>query len=173
MCIRDRFWQVGTPYPFPEELAATFAEGLDEVLVLEELDHVLEDALLVHAGRTHATYEVRGRLTGDARDRGENDVDDCAARIARFLGIPQVIAPAAGAPSESYSASPVPAQPVSYTHLILEELLVCQAVQLLKAQILFAYGARRMHAGAQVQRCLLYTSIDAAHDVDYVRKSVR
>ncbi len=30
-----RFWQVGTPYPFPEELAATFAEGLDEVLVLE------------------------------------------------------------------------------------------------------------------------------------------
>ena len=111
-----RFWQVGTPYPFPEELAATFAEGLDEVLVLEELDHVLEDALLVHAGRTHATYEVRGRLTGDARDRGENDVDDCAARIARFLGIPQVIAPAAGAPSESYSASPVPAQqPVSAT----------------------------------------------------------
>ncbi len=50
----------------------------------------------MHAGRTHATYEVRGRLTGDARDRGENDVDDCAARIARFLGIPQVIAPAAG-----------------------------------------------------------------------------
>lgn len=111
-----RFWQVGTPYPFPEEMAATFAEGLEEVLVLEELDHVLEDALLAHAGRTHASYEVRGRLTGDARDRGENDVDDCAARIALFLGIPQVIAPAAGAPSESYSVSPVPAQqPASAT----------------------------------------------------------
>ena len=24
-----RFWQVGTPYTLPEELAATFAEGLD------------------------------------------------------------------------------------------------------------------------------------------------
>lgn len=82
-----RFWQVGTPYPFPEETAAKFVEGLDQVLVLEELDHVLEDALLVHAGRTHASYEVRGRLTGDARDRGENDVDDIAQRIARFLGI--------------------------------------------------------------------------------------
>ena len=59
---------------------------------------------------------MRGRLTGDARDRGENDVDDCAARIALFLGIPQVIAPAAGAPSESYSVSPVPAQqPASAT----------------------------------------------------------
>ncbi len=73
----------GNALPVPGGAAATFAEGLDEVLVLEELDHVLEDALLVHAGRTHASYEVRGKLTGDARDRGENDVDDCAARIAR------------------------------------------------------------------------------------------
>ena len=108
-----RFWQVGTPYPFPEELAATFAEGLDEVLVLEELDHVLEDALLVHAGRTHASYEVRGRLTGDARDRGENDVDDCAARIALFLGIPQVLAPAMPAPASPTAASAASASATS------------------------------------------------------------
>ena len=108
-----RFWQVGTPYPFPEEMAATFAEGLEEVLVLEELDHVLEDALLAHAGRTHASYEVRGRLTGDARDRGENDVDDCAARIALFLGIPQVIAPAAGAPASPTAASAASASATS------------------------------------------------------------
>lgn len=80
-----RFWQVGTPYPFPEETAARFTEGLDEVLVVEELDHVLEDELLRFAGRTHAGFEVRGKLTGDARDRGENDVDDIAERIAAFL----------------------------------------------------------------------------------------
>lgn len=82
-----RFWQVGTPYPFPEETAARFTGGLDEVLVVEELDHVLEDELLRFAGRTHAAFAVRGKLTGDARDRGENDVDDLAARIARFLDI--------------------------------------------------------------------------------------
>ena len=82
-----RFWQVGTPYPFPEETAARFAEGLDQVLVLEELDHVLEDELLRFAGRTHAAFEVRGKLTGDARDRGENDVDDVARRIAAFFGM--------------------------------------------------------------------------------------
>ena len=82
-----RFWQVGTPYPFPEETAARFTEGLDEVLVVEELDHVLEDELLRFAGRTHAAFAVRGKLTGDASDRGENDVDDLAARIARFLDI--------------------------------------------------------------------------------------
>ena len=82
-----RFWQVGTPYPFPEETAARFAEGLDQVLVLEELDYVLEDELLRFAGRTHAALEVRGKLTDDARDRGENDVDDIARRIAAFFGV--------------------------------------------------------------------------------------
>lgn len=80
-----RFWQVGTPYPFPEEAAAAFTQGLEAILVLEELDHVLEDALLVYAGRTHATYDVFGKMTGDARDRGENDVDDTVARIASFF----------------------------------------------------------------------------------------
>ena len=84
-----RFLQVGTPYPFPEETVAAFAEGLDQILVLEELDHVLEEGLLTFAGRTHASFEVKGRLTGDARDRGENDVDDIAARIAAFLGTSQ------------------------------------------------------------------------------------
>ena len=103
-----RFWQVGTPYPFPEELAAQFAEGLEQVLVLEELDHVLEDALLVHAGRTHAAYEVKGKLTGDTRDRGENDVDDSAARIAAFLGIPAA-APAAAPASYDARAAPIAA----------------------------------------------------------------
>ncbi|QOS68361.1 4Fe-4S binding protein [Eggerthella guodeyinii] len=106
-----RFWQVGTPYPFPEETAARFVEGLDQVLVLEELDHVLEDALLVHAGRTHAAFEVRGRLTGDARDRGENDVDDIAQRIARFLGIPDAAAPTAAPTAYAAEDDPLPVRP--------------------------------------------------------------
>ena len=104
-----RFWQVGAPYPFPEELAEQFAEGLDEMLVLEELDHVLEDALLVHAGRTHATYEVRGRLTGDARDRGENDVDDIAQRIARYLGISETPKTGTNVSRETFSYDAVAA----------------------------------------------------------------
>lgn len=105
-----RFWQVGTPYPFPEELASRFTQGLDQVLVLEELDHVLEDALLVHAGRTHATYEVKGKLTGDTRDRGENDVDDCAVRIAAFFGIPQA-APAPARATYDTADDPLPVRP--------------------------------------------------------------
>ena len=103
-----RFWQVGTPYPFPEETAARFAEGLDQVLVLEELDHVLEDELLRFAGRTHAALEVRGRLTGDARDRGENDVDDIAARIASFLGVSGAVPDASAAAA---CDEPLPVRP--------------------------------------------------------------
>ena len=82
-----RFMQIGTPYPFPEDALATFAHGLGDILVIEELDYVLEDALVRYAGRTHASFNVHGKLTGEARDRGENDVDDIAARIERFLGL--------------------------------------------------------------------------------------
>ena len=80
-----RFMQIGTPYPFPEQAFARFAEGLTDIMVIEELDYVLEDELLRFAGRTHAAYAVHGKLTGEALDRGENDVDDIAARIAAFL----------------------------------------------------------------------------------------
>ena len=82
-----RFWQVGTPYPFPAAAADEFTCGLDRVIVFEELDHVIEDELAVRAGRTHASYEVLGKLTGDTRDRGENDVDDAIARLASFFGL--------------------------------------------------------------------------------------
>ena len=82
-----RFMQIGTPYPFPEATVAAFAEGLGDVLVIEELDHVLEDSLTMWVGRTHASLNVHGKLTGEARDRGENDVDDIAARLERFLGL--------------------------------------------------------------------------------------
>lgn len=82
-----RFWQVGTPYPFPAAAADEFTCGLDRIIVFEELDHVIEDELAVRAGRTHASYEVLGKLTGDTRDRGENDVDDAIARLTSFFGL--------------------------------------------------------------------------------------
>jgi indolepyruvate ferredoxin oxidoreductase alpha subunit len=90
-----RFWQVGTPYPFPEHAAHQFVRQLDKVLVLEELDYVLEDEMLKVAGREMPArlaagshpLEIRGKLTGSARDRGENTVDDITERIVRFLGV--------------------------------------------------------------------------------------
>ena len=65
MCIRDS--------PFPEDLAVSFLEGLDEVLVIEELDPVIETELLKIAGKYHLPVNIKGKLTGEMciRDRHE------------------------------------------------------------------------------------------------------
>lgn len=78
--------KVGTPHPFPERLALEFLHGLDEVLVLEELDPVIERALLELAGKHHLGVTIKGKLTGDTRNAGENSVESVRADIDKFLG---------------------------------------------------------------------------------------
>ncbi|MDR1262441.1 MAG: indolepyruvate ferredoxin oxidoreductase subunit alpha [Oscillospiraceae bacterium] len=43
--LRCRILQIGAPNPFPEAMAAEFIDGLECVLVVEELDPVIEDGL--------------------------------------------------------------------------------------------------------------------------------
>lgn len=102
-----RFWQVGTPYPFPVAAADEFTCGLDRIIVFEELDHVIEDELAVRAGRTHASFEVLGKLTGDTRDRGENDVDDAITRLASFFGLSDSLGESLKAPAPFDEPLPV------------------------------------------------------------------
>ena len=61
--------------------------GLSDVLVFEELDYVIEDELARLVGRAHAPVNVHGKLTNETKKRGENDVDDIAMRIEKFLGL--------------------------------------------------------------------------------------
>ena len=82
---RYRFMAVGTPYPFPVETAAAFAEGLSDVIVFEELDSVLEEEMLKLAGTRHLPLRVHGKLTGAANDRGENTTENIAGRLGRFF----------------------------------------------------------------------------------------
>ena len=86
-----RFMQVGTPFPFPEQLADAFCEGLDAIFVCEELDSVLEDALVRMAGlraaRGESAPRVLGRRSGAALNVGENTPDDLRERFAKFLGV--------------------------------------------------------------------------------------
>ncbi len=81
-----RLMKVATPFPFPEKLALKFLEGLDEVLCVEELDPVLERALLEVAGRNHLSVRIRGKLTGDVKPSGENSVSSVGHAIDAFLG---------------------------------------------------------------------------------------
>ncbi|MEC4175090.1 thiamine pyrophosphate-dependent enzyme [Adlercreutzia sp. R7] len=82
---RWRLLAVGTPYPFPAETAAAFAEGLTDVIVFEELDSVLEEEMLKLAGARHLPLRVHGKLTGSANDRGENTTENIAGRLGRFF----------------------------------------------------------------------------------------
>lgn len=81
------FMQIGTPFPFPEKRVEHFVAAIDEVLVLEELDHVLEDELLKLCGKLHAGYKVYGKLTGHTLDRGENTIDGIFQTIVDYFGL--------------------------------------------------------------------------------------
>ena len=81
-----RVLRVGTPFPFPERRAVEFLQGLDEVLCVEELDPVIERALLQVAGRHGIDVKIRGKLTGDIAAAGENTVESVSAAVAAFVG---------------------------------------------------------------------------------------
>ncbi len=76
--------RVGTPHPFPEDLALEFLKNLDEVLVLEELDPVIERALLQIAGKHHLAVRIRGKLTHDTANAGENSVESVRGDLESF-----------------------------------------------------------------------------------------
>lgn len=101
-CVPYRLLQIGTPYPFPEDAAVRFAEGLDDIIVFEELDHVLEDEFAKLAGRRHLPYAVHGKLDGATLLRGENSVEDAYERLAAFLAL------SAESPAAEQAAEPGP-----------------------------------------------------------------
>jgi len=90
-----KLMKIATPHPFPEKLALEFLEGVDEVLVIEELSPVLENALLRMAGKHGLSVKILGKGTGHAPQAGENSVEIAAAMLADFLGLTYT-KPAAG-----------------------------------------------------------------------------
>lgn len=82
---RYRLMQVGIPYPFPTRSAKRFLNGLEHVLVLEELDPVIEEELLKVAGDSFLSAHVHGKLTGEAPVKGENSTELMAESIAAFF----------------------------------------------------------------------------------------
>jgi len=73
--------------PFPEKLALEFLQGLDEVLVIEELDPVIENELIRLCGLHHLNVKILGKQSGHIQIAGENTADSVAKAAAAFLGI--------------------------------------------------------------------------------------
>lgn len=80
-----RLLRIGTPHPFPEELAAEFLSGLEEVLVIEELEPVIEKELLRITGKYHLPVCIKGKLTRDTQIAGENSVESVRRDLVKFL----------------------------------------------------------------------------------------
>lgn len=78
--------KIATANPFPEKLALDFLDGLDEVLVIEELDPVIERELTYLCGKHHLNVKINGKLTGQIANAGENTVESVTAAVNAFLG---------------------------------------------------------------------------------------
>ena len=112
-----RLLQVGTPFPFPDALGRSFLEGLDGVLVAEELEPVIERSLrelagVMAAGEAPASLPpvIHGRLDGTNPVAGEYSSDMLIPIIAEFLGKPQLVAVALGSTSATATSGDAPGE---------------------------------------------------------------
>ena len=93
-----KLFKVATTNPFPEKRALEFLEGLEEVLVIEELSPVIERALVHICGRKGLPGRILGRQSGAMTPAGENTVESVMAAAAAFLGLALPGKPAAHPP---------------------------------------------------------------------------
>ncbi len=82
---RLSLFKVSTPFPFPEEKALEFLKGKKEVLCIEELDPVIERELIYVCGKYNLDVRIRGKLTGDTPNAGENTIDSVKENILSFI----------------------------------------------------------------------------------------
>jgi len=76
--------------PFPRLLGEEFLNGLDEVLVVEELDPVIEKNLMELCYKTGAKVKILGKASGDMPVAGEYTARGVENSVRSFLGLAPV-----------------------------------------------------------------------------------
>jgi indolepyruvate ferredoxin oxidoreductase alpha subunit len=102
--------RVATPHPFPRRLALDFLDGLERVLVVEELDPYLERELQRLAGERQIAVTILGKASGHIPVAGENSVAAVTQAIAGFFGL-SLPAPVSAASAVPVAAPELPARP--------------------------------------------------------------
>ena len=103
--------KIGTPYPFPADLAADFMREHERVVVIEELDPVIEESLLLVAGRQYLTCKISGKFDGTVPEAGELSVESVRAVVESLLGDKNDASIANGAGSKATPEAACPATP--------------------------------------------------------------
>ncbi len=79
--------KIGTPYPFPEKFVLKALQGVEEVMVLEELSPYIEEKLLMLCGKHQLKAKIYGKLTGHVPASGENSYELSQQILGQFLGL--------------------------------------------------------------------------------------
>ncbi|MDF2524566.1 MAG: indolepyruvate ferredoxin oxidoreductase, alpha subunit [Clostridiales bacterium] len=87
MNLSIKLLKIGTAYPFPKKLALEFMDGLDEIIVFEELDPVIEESLIELSALNEVRSKVIGKKTKDLPYAGEYSYEMVRSAIAKFAGI--------------------------------------------------------------------------------------
>ncbi|MDR1902946.1 MAG: indolepyruvate ferredoxin oxidoreductase subunit alpha [Treponema sp.] len=82
-------------FPFPAKLGMEFLDGIEEVLVVEELDPVIERELVCLCGLYHLKVKILGKASGTMPHAGENSISALAEKLRFFLGIAVFVDPKA------------------------------------------------------------------------------
>ena len=98
-----KLFKVST-WPFPDKLALKFMEGLDEILVIEDLDPVIEDDLIRLCGLYGLSVKIMGKRTGHIQNAGEITVDSVKKAVENFLDIDQPL-------TDNYQTPSLPLRP--------------------------------------------------------------
>ncbi|MFB6153974.1 MAG: indolepyruvate ferredoxin oxidoreductase subunit alpha [Halodesulfurarchaeum sp.] len=104
--------KLSTPHPLPTDRIDAFLEGLDSVLVVEELDPIVEKELRVLAQREGLDVEISGKLDDVVPMSFELATEHVAQSIADFLGVdPPVDFEAIDVAQEEAATQTVPRPP--------------------------------------------------------------
>ena len=83
-----RLIRLATAFPLPEEFMLRALDGVNEVLVFEELSPYVEEQILKLAGKHHLNLNVKGKLTGHLPHNGEMSPQIAAKALHEVFGLP-------------------------------------------------------------------------------------
>ena len=87
--IEHKLLKVST-FPFPDKLALEFLTGIDEVLVIEELDPVIEEELVRLCGLHNLDIKILGQRTRHIQIAGEFTPESVESAILEFFKVENI-----------------------------------------------------------------------------------